>query len=147
MLSSLNQFLTQTLNLSWNKLNKEFKSWGGKVKHRLAKNGIKIIDYINQLRVSFLTLELPMEFISIIIDQSIIEGDYALVKAVIVFLFLKWSHSLEIKSSDISVSLFFKTMSDLKLKRSEMVKDYYKLKAEYKGKIDLKNILLSRIQI
>ena len=130
-----------------NKLQKEFKSWGAKVKHRLAKHGIKLIDYVNQLRVSFLTSELSLEFISVLIDQVILEGDYALVKAIIAYLYLKWNHSLEIKNSDISISLFFKKIKDLNLKSNEMVKSYYKLKSEYKGKIDLKNILLSRIHM
>ncbi|CAI2381612.1 unnamed protein product [Moneuplotes crassus] len=126
-----------------NKLEKEFKAWGNKVKHRLAKSGIEIYGYVNQLRVSFLTCELPIELISVILDQCIVQGDYALVKAVITFLYLKWSLKFVANSEDISPSLFYKTMSDLKLQKEKMVKNYYDLKREYKAKIDLKNILMS----
>ena len=128
------------------RLNSEFKTWGSRVVHKLTKHGLKLKDYVTQLRSTFLTNELPLEFISLIIDQYLIEGDYALVRAVLTFLYLKWSHPSEVKTSDISISLFFKAMSELKLKRSGMVNKYYSLKQQYTDKVVTSQIFCLRVE-
>jgi len=141
----------------------EFKSWGDRVSSKLAKLNIKLKDYINELKSSFLMSELPLEFTTIIIDQFIVEGSYALIRAIITFLHLKWGYAGNIETSDISVTLFFKAylshtlaIGKLNLKKEEITNEYYSKKQEYKGKlhhlltptigkIDLKNILLNGI--
>jgi hypothetical protein len=62
------QFIINLLTKDIKGQNSDF-SWGQKVVALLSKHNIKLKDYVNELRSSFLTNELPMEITSIIIDQ------------------------------------------------------------------------------
>ena len=127
----------------YDRLKNEFHDWGLHVETNLAKCGLKLKDYINSLRLSFLTSELPMSITSLMIDNYVVEGEYSLVKFILAFLKLKWSNVSRVAdSSDITSSMLYKSVKELNLHKSEKVEQYIELKKSYKEKIDKTRLLL-----
>jgi hypothetical protein len=129
-----------------NKLKGEFKEWGGRVVGRIEKSGIKLKDYVNSLRMSFLTSELPIEFTSIVLDWYILKGEYAFISLILHYLKLHWDEMRTIKNKGLTVTHLFKENA-LNLNKKEHIKAFKDLQGKYRSKLHLKNIFDIQIRM
>jgi len=129
------------------KLRNDFKKWGLRVISSIGKSGLKLKDYINSLRMSFMTWELPVEFTSVIIDHYIIKGEYALVCTILYYLKLKWDEMRTIKNKGLTLTRLLKTTNWLELHKDIHVKSFNELQGKYKSKLHLKNIFDTQIRM
>lgn len=121
--------------------------WGERVISRITKSGLKLKDYINDLRMSFLTSELPLEFTSIVLDHYILKGEYQLVCIILRYLKLKWDEMRTVKNKGLTVTHLFNPKFTLKLDKKDPVKQFRDLQGKYRMKIQMKNILDTQIRM
>mmetsp|Transcript_11025 Transcript_11025/g.9756 ORF Transcript_11025/g.9756 Transcript_11025/m.9756 type:complete len:176 (+) Transcript_11025:781-1308(+) len=129
------------------KLRGEFEEWGSRVITRITKSGLKLKDYINDLRMSFLSSELPFEFTSIIIDHYILRGEYQLACIILKYLKLKWDEMRTVNNRGLTVTHLFNPKFTLNLHKKDQLKKFREIETRYKSKIQMKNILDIQIRM
>ena len=129
------------------KLQTDFKDWGLTAITRIEKSNLKLNDYINGLRMSFLTNELPLEYTSIIFDHYILKGEYSLISTIIYYLKLKWGEMRTIKNKGLTVTNLFSPSKSLNLYSKSYIKSYEDLQKKFKAKMQFKNILDIQVKL
>ena len=127
------------------KLKSDFKEWGLTAISRIEKSNLKLSDYINSLRMSFLTSELPLEYTSIILDHYILNGEYSLICNILHYIKLKWGEMRTLKNKGLTVTNLF--TCSLGLSSKSHIKSYTQLQSNYKAKTQFKNILDLQIKM